>query len=274
MSKPVGYIKDGLIYNPRFISKIERQEILNYLQTIYPIWEERYSAHHPPPEGDTQRSLLRPVYWLGNWQFACLDYYHPPHGIENRCVTAENFPPCLQNVVNKISKMIRDIYKSQDIPPKWELNTCLINFYGSKIEGDKKIDMARVGEHRDFEPGPVASLSLGERALFQFVKGKSKTENGYIVLEQWLDDSSMLVFATDKWKNKTFHRVQRVDRKNKTIFDVNTKNFETRRINFTFRYVPREHFIEFKNLPTTDQEDIKIYVTELAKHSKFFQNLL
>ena len=37
-------------------------------------------------------------------------------------------------------------------------------------EGDRWVDVARVSEHRDFEPGPVASISLGERALFQFVR--------------------------------------------------------------------------------------------------------
>src|SRR4051812_31237076 len=76
----------GLYYNPKFISHAEREEILAWLSGLHPIWDERYSKSNPPPAGKTQRRLLRPVYWLGNWQFACLNYYHPPKGILNRCV--------------------------------------------------------------------------------------------------------------------------------------------------------------------------------------------
>ncbi len=267
------YIRDGLYYNPRFISKQEREDLLLWLKTLYPLWEERFSKHNPPPEGDTWRPLLRPVYWLGNWQFACLDYYHPPKGIYNRCVEAEKYPPLLRSLVDKIEKMARNIYKAGDMPKEWELNTCLINFYGSKIEDGKKIDTARVGEHKDFEPGPVASLSLGERAMFQFVTGNNKTGNN-VILEQWLDDSSLQIFGTDKWKNKAFHRVQRVDRKLGTHFDLQVENFETRRINFTFRYVPREHIIPYKKLPIEQQEDTKIYMEKLSLHSDFFKKAL
>ena len=42
------------------------------------------------------------MYWLGNWQFACLDYYRPPKGVKDRCVRAEPFPPVLQRQVEKI----------------------------------------------------------------------------------------------------------------------------------------------------------------------------
>ena len=38
---------------------------------------------------------MRPVYWLGGWQFACLDYYRPPDGVDDRCVRAEPFPAVL-----------------------------------------------------------------------------------------------------------------------------------------------------------------------------------
>ena len=55
------------------------------------------------------------------------------------------------------------------MPKGWHLNTCLVNFYGDRQDGTRWVDVARVGDHRDFEPGPVASLSIGERALFQFV---------------------------------------------------------------------------------------------------------
>jgi hypothetical protein len=168
--------------------------------------------------------------------------------------------------------MVKKIYRTRDIPQGWELNTCLINFYGSKIVDGKKIDTARVGEHKDFEPGPVASLSLGERAMFQFVSGQ--TNGKQIALEQWLDDSSLQIFGEEKWKSKFFHRVQRVDKKVGYQFDLNVENFETRRINFTFRYVPREHIIPYKNLPPPQKSDTLPYMEKLALNSVFFKKAL
>src|SRR4051812_3760234 len=82
----------GLYYDRSFVSPQDRKEILEWLTQIHPIWEYRFSEHNPPPPEQAQRRLLRPVYWLGNWQFACLNYYHPPKGTENRCVKAEPFP--------------------------------------------------------------------------------------------------------------------------------------------------------------------------------------
>ncbi|MBL7664052.1 MAG: alpha-ketoglutarate-dependent dioxygenase AlkB [Bacteriovoracaceae bacterium] len=264
----------GLYYKKFFINRQERSDILNYLKTLYPIWENRFSEHHPPPPEDEQRELLRPVYWLGNWQFACLGYYHPPKGYKYRCVYAEPYPKLLRELINRIEFIAKKELPKNYIPEKWHLNTCLINYYGDKIENGKKVDRARVGDHQDFEPGPVASLSLGERAFFQFVAGKSTLGRENVIFEQWLEDSSLQIFAGPKWKDELFHRVQRVEKKRKEIFDLNTKNFETRRINFTFRYVPTEHFHHWKDLPKEDQADTKGYVQELAQHSEFFKKFI
>jgi alkylated DNA repair dioxygenase AlkB len=264
----------GLIYRPEFVSPERKQRILSELKQLYPIWENRFSKSNPPPQGQPNRRLLRPVYWLGNWQFACLNYYHPPKGIEFRCVKAEPFPPEMQSIVNEIEEIVRNNIEARDVPRNWELNTCLINYYGSHIEGDKKEDVARVGEHKDFEPGPVASVSFGDRALFQFVNSRHKQAQSHVVLQQWLDDSSLQVFAGEKFKKQLFHRVQRVDRKRTQIFDLNTPEFETRRLNFTFRYVPREHIQPLNRFPKHLQEDVLPYVKELAKHSEFFRQVL
>lgn len=267
--------KDGLFYQSLFVKKAERQVILDWLKTLYPIWEMRFSKNNPPPEGDEQRQLKRPVYWLGNWQFACLDYYHPPKGIHNRCVKAEGYPPVLQKLLISIEAIIKASIKKSDIPKGWKLNTCLINFYGSAIDPQtgKKTDTARVGDHKDFEPGPVASISFGERAFFQFVQGRKDLKNN-IVLEQWLPDCSLLIFAGELYKDRTFHRVQRVENKLKTVFDLNVENFETRRINFTFRYVPDEHVLDFQKLPPPLQEDIAPYMQQLALNSSHFKKAL
>jgi len=267
--------KRGLIYTPQFVKAKDKEAIFAYLRGLHPIWEMRFSKHNPPPEGSANRQLLRPVYWLGNWQFACLDYYHPPKGLYNRCVQAETFPPVLADLVAQVESTVHQEFLEKDVPREWHLNTCLINYYGSHIEADgKRVDVARVGEHRDFEPGPVASISLGERALFQFVSSKGKQAQSEVVLQQWLEDGSLQIFGGDRFKKQLFHRVQRVEKKLGIIGGLNTPDFETRRINFTFRYVPKDHIVPYRRLPTAQKEDIEPYVQELARHSKFFSDAL
>lgn len=265
----------GLIYEPAYISAHEKEQILEYLSTLYPIWENRFSKNNPPAPGQEQRQLLRPVYWLQNWQFACLNYYHPPKGLLNRCVVAERYPPVLARLIERIEALVHDSFEPMDIPRGWHLNTCLINYYGNQIHGDKKIDCARVGEHKDFEPGPVASLSLGERALFQFVSSEGKQSQSQVVLQQWLEDRSLQVFGGPKFKKQLFHRVQRVDKKDGHFFPLNDiENFETRRINFTFRYVPDEHIVPFRKLSPEAREDVTGYMEKLAEKSEFFRSAL
>jgi alkylated DNA repair dioxygenase AlkB len=257
-------------YDPKFVSAEDRAAILAWLATIHPIWEERFSAHHPPPNGQPQRSLLRPVYWLGNWQFACLDYYRPPKGVLNRCVRAEPFPPVLARLVAEIERRARLRFRGDDLPEGWHLNTCLVNLYGSRIVDGKPVDTARVGEHRDFEPGPVASVSLGERALFQFVSSSRPGERDAVAQQQWLDDGSLQLFGGARFKDQLFHRVQRVDHKGGQRFTLNVADFETRRVNFTFRFVPDVHVIPFAKLPRDDADDVRGYMQKLAEHSAFF----
>lgn len=278
--RPRIHEKLNLIYQKDYVTASDKKNILDYLATLYPIWENRYSASNPPPPDESNRSLLRPVYWLGNWQFACLDYYHPPKGINHRCVQAEKFPPVLQKIINDVEKMVHDKFSEKDIPHDWHLNTCLINYYGDKIELDpdtkltKKTDVARVGEHKDFEPGPVASISFGEKAMFQFVKSSGKSQKSDVVLQQWLDDSSLQIFGGDKFKKQLFHRVQRVESKGNIFKKTNTTEFETRRINFTFRYVPRDHIQPYFRLPENLRNDINGYVSELATKSKYWAEQL
>jgi hypothetical protein len=266
-------LPSGLYYQFPFIDRKERARLLEWIGTLAPLWEMRFSEHNPPPEGDQQRPLLRPVYWLGNWQFACLDYYHPPKGILHRCVKAEPYPKVLQDVVDRIEFIAKKRFPKNYIPPKWKLNTCLINFYGSKLEDGKWVDRARVGEHKDFEPGPVGSMSFGDRAFFQFVNGKSSLGDENVVLSQWLEDSSLQIFAGEKWKEKVFHRVQRVENKRDESLGPAIEGFQTRRINFTFRYVPEEHIYPLKDLPSGLQEDIRPYVRKLAQSSPFWKQL-
>lgn len=264
----------GLYYDPQFLYGEERPAILRWLQDLHPIWENRFSKNHPPPPGKQARPLLRPVYWLGNWQFACLGYYHPPRGTKNRCVEAEPFPDALRGVVARIEKIVASRFPREFVPAGWHLNTCLVNLYGGRVLDGKHIDTARVGEHKDFEPGPVASVSLGERALFQFVASQGKGHPSRVVLQQWLEDSSLQIFAGPAFKERYFHRVQRVEKKRGENFHFPVEGFETRRVNFTFRYVPDRDILPYAKLPAPDAEDVQPYMQQLARHSAFFEQAL
>lgn len=260
----------GHLYDPGFVKPAERAQLLAWLETLHPIWEQRYSPHHPPPEGQPNRQLLRPVYWLGNWQFACLDYYRPPKGVLNRCVKAEPFPPVLQKLVDESERRVHARFAGDEVPAGWHLNTCLVNFYGARVEGEKRVDCARVGEHKDFEPGPVASISLGERALIQFVSSSRPGQRDAVELQQWLDDGSLEIFGGRRFKEQLFHRVQRVDTREGHLLPPHVPGFETRRVNFTFRYVPDTHVVPYARLPDGDAADVRGYMQELASHSAFF----
>jgi alkylated DNA repair dioxygenase AlkB len=257
------------VYEPGFIDAASKGAIVTWLATLQPLWEMRYSTKRPPPSGKQQRALLRPVYWLGNWQFACLGYYEPPRRTRHVAVAAEPFPPVLARLVTQIEKRVRKDFPAQYVPRAWHLNTCLVNFYGSRIVDGKPVDAARVGEHRDFEPGPVASLSLGERARFQFVR-RGATENAPPVRTEWLEDGSLQIFAGPRWKDDLLHRVQRVENKNDVNLPPAIDGFRTRRVNFTFRYVPDEHVTRFAQLPHAAQADIGDYVTKLGESSTFW----
>jgi DNA oxidative demethylase len=264
----------GHHYFPGFLKARDREQLLAWLRTLRPIWEQRYSTLRALPAGEQQRTLLRPVYWLGNWQFACLDYYRPPRGTVDRCVAAEPFPEVLSRVVVETERRIAKLFTRKDIPERYELNTCLVNFYGARRDGEKWVDTARVGEHRDFEPGPVASLSIGERALFQFVQSRRIGEREAPLASQWLDDGSLQIFGGSFFKDRVFHRVQRVDKRAKVTLPPEIDSFRTRRINFTFRYVPTEHVIPFAKLGREAREDVRGYVEALAEGSAFFRKAL
>jgi alkylated DNA repair dioxygenase AlkB len=256
-------------YDPRYLTAAPRAEILAWLATLQPLWEQRYSTRRPPPPGKEQRGLLRPVYWLGNWQFACLGYYEPPHRIANCAVAAEPFPPPLGRVVRDVERLVHERFPTTDVPRGWHLNTCLVNFYGSRRgDGGKWFDVARVGDHRDFEPGPVASLSLGERALFQFVRRGAA--GAPPIRTQWLDDGSLQVFGGPRWKDQLLHRVQRVDDRHALDLPPSIDGFRTRRVNFTFRYVPDAHITPFTALSPEAKADVADYVATLAASSAFW----
>jgi len=260
------------LYDRACVDAATRAEILAWLASLHPIWEQRYSTRRPPPRGKTQRRLLRPVYWLGDWQFACLGYYEPARRTRDCAVAAEPFPPVLARLIGAVERRIRAQFPAADVPSGWHLNTCLINFYGRRRDGEAWVDVARVGDHRDFEPGPVASISLGARALFQFVRRGAV--GGPPVRTQWLEDGSLQAFGGAWWKDELLHRVQRVEDKAEPELPPSINGFRSRRVNFTFRYVPDAHVVPYAALGAEARADVEEYVAELARASPFFRRAL
>jgi hypothetical protein len=174
-------------------------------------------------------------------------------------------------VVEDVERRIGRLFSGPDVPNGFRLNTCLLNFYGNRLEHGRSVDVARVGEHRDFEPGPVASLSIGERALFQFV---ARGKNSAPVLSQWLEDGSLQIFGGPALKDRALHRVQRVTRNSELDLPPKIEGFRTRRVNFTFRFVPPEHIVPFAGLAEPAKSDVRPYVEQLAQRSRFFRAAL
>ncbi|HET9933109.1 MAG TPA: hypothetical protein VFQ35_20540, partial [Polyangiaceae bacterium] len=93
-------------------------------------------------------------------------------------------------------------------------------------------------------------------------------------LSQWLDDGSLQIFGGPLFKDRALHRVQRVDDRLGQTLPPAVEGFSTRRVNFTFRYVPEQHVIPFDRLGQRAQQDVRGYVRELATHSAFFREAL
>lgn len=262
-------VPSGLLHDPAFVGPDERAALLDWLSTVHPLWEDRHAPDRPLREGQTRRRLLRPVYWLGGWQFACLDYYHPPDHVLDRVVAAEPFPDVLARLVARAEDRVRAAYDPADLPDGWRLSTCLVNFYGLALRDGRWVDTARVGGHRDHEPGPVVSLSLGAPARFQFTRSSRGPIDEGVVWERPLVDRSMLAFGTPYWK-ELYHRVPNVSRGSDPPFVVPVEGFRVRRVNFTLRWVPEAHVVPFADLGASARNAVHGYVETLARHAPFW----
>ena len=96
------------------------------------------------------------------------------------------------------------------------------------------------------------------------------TVGGAPARTQWLEDGSFQAFGGPRWKDELLHRVQRVEDKRDLALPPAIEGFRTRRVNFTFRFVPPAHVVPYSGLSTDAREDVRAYVDELAKSAPFF----
>ena len=253
------------LHQPQFISKQDKRSLLSELAALHPIHETRYTANDARRDGQTSRLLLRPVYWLGGWQFACHNYYRK-NATQHRVVLAEPLVPTLRKLVQTIEKQVKETAIATDIPTDWKLNTCLINYYGNSFRDGRWVDTARVNNHKDHEPGPVASLSLGAAADFDFNLGGRKPSPIEALV---LKDRSLLAFWGAEHKDQLYHRVRSVRAQQDHRFDIDINDFRLRRINITLRYVPDDCLSTLAEIP--NNSDLRTSVQALAAHSSFWQ---
>jgi alkylated DNA repair dioxygenase AlkB len=262
----------GFSYLPRFISEAESEALLRYFGSLTPLWESRHVGGHAAREGQKERRLTRPVYWLGAWQFACLGYYSPPKHIEEKCVRAEPFPTPMRDVLERLAPKLAAHQDDAQLTP----NTCLINYYGSELTTDAKgrpqpVDSARLRMHRDHEPGPVVMFSLGQPALFEFVDAQTPDAPE---VSLWLKNRSVVLFSGPKYKDHLYHRVTRVRHGDEPKMPEVLPDFRLRRVSVSFRHVPDAHVKSFAELSEGAREQVRGYVEQLAEKSEHFKRAL
>jgi len=254
--------EEGFSYLPRFVEPGEADFLINYFGTLPALWENRHSQGKHARQGQRERRILRPVYWLGAWQFACLGYYSEPDFQRDRCVRAEPFPAPMQAILARLKAVA-----SEHLSPDESLQpatSALINFYGTKL-ATPPVDLARLRAHRDLEPGPVMMISIGQPARFEFVD-----EAGELVLGVWLRHRSACVLSGPRFKDTLYHRVVAVRHGLEPRLSTVLPDFRLRRVSVSFRHVPEEFIHDIENLAPEARAQIEPYLKQLGEHSDFF----
>lgn len=258
--------RPGFSYLPRFMSAAEGAELIAYFGDLHPIWEHRHRDGEHGRAGTHSRRLTRPVYWLGAWQFACLGYYAEPDHREDRCVRAEDFPPVMQAILERLRPALKQHDASRELH-----NSCLINYYGREVGDGPPVDYARLRMHRDHEPGPVVMFSIGQPGLLEFI---DPDQDGPPELGVWTRHRSVSILSGPDFKDRLYHRVSEVRHGLEPALHSHVEDFEVRRISVSFRHVPNELIQDFDGLTTPSQARVRGYVEELAGHSPHFREQL
>ena len=268
-------IDKAYVYEPGFIDDAARVEIVSWLATLRPLWEQRYSTRRPLPPGKQQRGLLRPVYWLGNWQFACLGYYEPPQRTVDVAVAAEPFPPVLARLVAVIERRVRARFSSRRSCRAAGTSTpASSTSTGTGSRAAKTIDAARVGEHRDFEPGP-GRVAVARRARAVPVRARAAPAMRRRCARSGSRIGSLQIFGGPRWKDDLLHRVQRVDDKHDARSPARDRRVPdaARELHVPLR-ARRARRSRSRGCPERARDDVRGYVPTLAASSPFFKAAL
>ena len=260
---------DGFSYLPHFISLEEGRALIEYFESLAPIWEHRHAPSQNQRPGMKERRLTRPVYWLGAWQFASLGYFSEPKHREGRCVRGEPFPTTMDVIMERLRPVLEKHETSgvvDDLP-----NTCLINFYGSELGEGPPRDQARLRMHQDGEPGPIVMFCIGQPGLLEFVEADNPKEAEFSV---WTRHRSVVVFSGERFKDQLYHRITRVKHGGEPSMCSPVDNFSLRRVSVSFRHVPEELICDFDGLPPESQTCVRPFMEQLAATSVHYSRQL
>jgi hypothetical protein len=257
--------RPGFSYLPKFITKEESEELIEYFGAIRPIWERRHRADDHQRRGRHSGRLTRPVYWLGAWQFACLGYYAEPDHRTDRCVRGEPFPQVMQRILDRVRGPLQS-HPSGGLPVL--PNTCLINYYGREVGRGVPVDFARLRMHRDGEPGPVVMFNIGQPGLLEFLDPDRSPDPE---LRVWTRHRSVTILSGPDFKDRLYHRIVQVRNGGHPKMGTTISDFELRRISVSFRHVPDELISDFIELPVERRERVREYVQKLSAHSGHYR---
>jgi hypothetical protein len=259
----------GFSYLPRFFSAEEAKDLIQSFELLKPIWEERHGGRDHARDGAGSRRITRPVYWLGAWQFASLGYYAEPLHRQGRCLRGEALLPTMQQILERLRPELasHDCAQISDPMP----NTCLINYYGSKVGEGPPVDQARLRMHRDGEPGPVIMFCTGQPGLLEFIDPNLSDE---AELALWTRHRSVVIISGDDFKDRLYHRLVRVKHGAEPEMSSPLPGFSLRRVSVSFRHVPETLIADLDGLPEESQKRVRPYVEELARSSPHYADQL
>ena len=233
------------VYEPGFIDARARGEILAWLATLVPLWELRYSTRRPLPPGRAAapaapagvlaRQLAVRV--PGLLRAAAADPRRRgrrravpagarPAGRPDRAPRPRRLPAARRAAALAAQHLPGQLLRRPD--RRRPRGRCRAGRRAPRLR-------ARPGRHRCRSASARGSSSCARGA-----------PDAPPVRTEWLEDGSLQVFGGPRWKDDLLHRVQRVDDKHALDLPPAIAGFRTRRVNFTFRYVPDEHVVRVR----------------------------
>ncbi len=262
----------GFSYLPRYIPADHASQLTDYFSRLHPLRERRHPQGEHHRVGRSNGQLTRPVVWLGAWQFASLGYYAEPDHRVDRCLRAEPIPKTLRDPLAGLSSHLQRnhaiVPSARHAPFSSLPNTCLINYYGSQVGSGPPVDRARLRMHRDGEPGPVVMFNFGQPGLLEFVDPQRSDRP---VLSVWTRHRSAVIFSGPEFKDRLYHRIQKVRFGKDPVLVSPLDGFSLRRVSVSFRHVPESLILDLDQFSEPARAAVLPYVTELAKKSQHFE---
>ena len=159
------------------------------------------------------------------------------------------------------------------VPRRWHLNTCLVNFYGDRDRG-RQGDRCRARRRASRLRARSGRVAVARRARAVSVRPPRRAAMRHRCARSGSRTTRCRSSAVRAGRTTCSTACSASTTSTKLDLPPKIDGFRTRRVNFTFRYVPDEHVTPFAQLPAAARDDVRDYVAELAQHSPFFAKAL